>query len=573
MITVCPNDGELLAIASGDEPSAQVKSHLQECSRCLRKLSGLKLEMKALKKAFGSTEREVDPSPAAVWDEGNVADKSAQTTSEPKRIGKYVVVGALGSGGQGSVYRALHPTLQEQVVLKVSARRLDNSASAKNDRLIAEGRILCQLKHPNIGRIYDLDFFEHRPFLVMEYVRGRSLDRYARDRVLTSPKIAALMAKVARGLDAAHRFGIVHQDVKPQNIIIDEKDEPKLIDFGMARLHGTGSEGLAQPLGGTIAYMSPEQARSDSKRITGLSDVFALGAVLYFLITDKPPFGGPLRNDNLLRATKCEFDRGALEKAEALPRLKQIALKALSAEPEDRFASVKEMAEALESLDRATIRRRRIVSVIPVLLVLAAAVATAWWWPRPGPIPPSGQLLITQDGQSELALPLMTGQNLRFEGRVQRDVPAVVFWVGSGGQVFRQPAIQVHDEDQFDHVFSPGKARTTAVAGHPGTEFILMVARSDLGDARNIDALQSELRSFFADHSLAELPPTGAVLVDASGARVKFLDGARASRDPGGGGDDSCAAVSTPLDELGRQLKERKYFFAGIAVPHQDAHD
>jgi serine/threonine protein kinase len=568
MIIVCPSDEELLAVASGDAPSSDLQSHLQECTRCLRKVDGLRLEVKELQKVFASTEHDPNPSqPPTV--------PAARPGAEPKMIGKYLVIAALGGGGQASVYRAVHPTLNEQVVLKLSSRRLDDRDSASNDRLIAEGRILCQLKHPNIGRVYDLDFFQSRPYLVMEYVSGRALDQYVRDRLLTWQEIGVLAAKVARTLGAAHRLGIVHQDVKPQNIVIDENDEPKLIDFGMARLNGAWTDGRSQPMGGTINYMAPEQARSETRRITGQSDLFALGAVVYFLLTGKPPFAGATRDESLANAANCRFDRESLEKAAAPPRLKQIALKAMSASPEDRFSSAEEMAQALESLDRAGRRRRLLGRVVPVVTLLAALGAGWWWWPRPAPMPPGGQLLVTPDGRGTLDgnLPLITGEKVKIDGRVPRDSPTVVFWIGSGGQVFRMPVAQVHDPDQFDHVFSPDKNRATALSGPAGTEFWLMVSGRDLHDPAKIDALQSQLQSFFADHALAELPPTGAVLVDSTGARARFLDGGQRPRDPGSESADSCAGVSTPLDSLSRQLKDHGYFFTGIAVAHQDGQE
>ncbi len=176
MITVCPSEEELLAVATGDEPSAELESHLLECGRCIRKISGLRLEVRGLQKAFIPAEPgHVLPTETPVITQVP-SDSPAATppSSTPEKIGKYLVIGALGSGGQASVYRAVHPTLDEQVVLKLSSRTTADGDFAKNDRLIGEGRILVQLKHANIGRIYDLDFFERRPFLVMEYVRGRA---------------------------------------------------------------------------------------------------------------------------------------------------------------------------------------------------------------------------------------------------------------------------------------------------------------------------------------------------------------------------------------------------------------
>lgn len=575
MVTVCPNEEELLAVASGEPPSNELESHLHECSRCIQKIAGLKLEVEALQQAFGTIEWEptadMRSAPSISRIESDFTPPGNAT--DPEKIGKYLVVSRLGSGGQASVYRAVHPTLDEQVVIKLSAGALVDADSNANNRLVAEGRILCQLKHPHIGRIYDLDFFEGRPFLVMEYVLGRPLNRQILDGAnLTSRQIVVLMSKLARAVELAHRLGIVHQDIKPQNIIIDENGEPRLIDFGIARLGGAWTDGRRQPMGGTLQYMSPEQARSESKQITALSDVFSLGAVLYFLITRKPPFKGENAKEILSSAANCRFDRDALENADASPRLKQITIKAMSAKPADRFATAEAMAEALESLNRAAARRRFLARAIPVLFVLLAAAGVAWLWPRTGPIPAAGQMLVTLDGRSGLDgnLPLITGEKLKIEGSVPRGMTAVVFWIGSGRRVFQMTAIQAHGPDQFDRVTSPGEARTTSLSGPAGTEFILVVAGRNLNNAEKVEALRLQLQAFFSSHPLSELPPTAAVLVDAAGARALFLDGRQRSRDPGAETADVCAGVSTPLNELVGVLKGKGYFTAGIALSHQD---
>jgi tRNA A-37 threonylcarbamoyl transferase component Bud32 len=571
MVSVCPNNEELLAVASGEQPSAELRSHLESCGRCARKILELKSEVGEIRKVFESTEREAIKSPVPVQ---RAASKPPEQTAPTNTIGKYVIVAELGSGGQASVYRAVHPTLDQQVVIKLSSRKLDDSAEAKNDRLISEGRILCQLRHANIGRILDLDFYQHRPFLVMEYVQGRSLDVYARSQRLTPQQIATIMAKVARAVDLGHRLGIVHQDIKPQNILIDQSDEPKVLDFGMARLNGAWDSEESQPLGGTIQFMAPEQARGETAKITALSDVFAMGAVLYFLLTDKAPFGGPIREENLRRAQKCEIDLGALEHAEAPAKLKQIALKAMSSEPAQRYRSAAEMADALEALVRPP-QRRRAVLVGAACVVVVAGLAAVFWRQPATPIPPDGQLLVTPDGVGSLDgnLPLLTGEGLKIEGEVPRDLPAVVFWVGAKGQVFHRPAEQYHTSDVFDRVVSPGEAQKTSLTGPEGTEFILMVAGRDLGDAQKVQALQSQLEDFFGGHPLAELPATGAVTIGPGGVQTRFLDGGQRPRDPGAEDPDSCAAISQPLQQLVQQLKADNYFFAGIAVPHQDRHD
>ena len=566
MITVCPSDEELLAIASGEAPSSELESHLRECNRCLRKVSALRLEVKELQKAFGTTENEaIHSPPIAVRTQ---PAKPAAPAGEPKKIGKYLVVGTLGGGGQANVYRAVHPTLDEQVVLKLSSRTLADGDSIANDRLISEGRIICQLKHPHIGRVYDLDFFEHRPFLVMEFVRGRSLDQYLRDRKISWGEIIVLTAKIARALDAAHRLGIVHQDVKPQNIVIDENDEPKLIDFGMARLNGAWSDERAQPLGGTINYMAPEQARAEAKNITGRCDVFALGAVTYYLITGKPPFAAPTREESLTRARECNFDKHALELSGVPPRLQQIVLKAMSAKPEDRFATAGEMAEGLEAIHRAAQRRRNLVRSIPLIVVVVAAVTIWNAWPKAIPVPPDGQLLITPYGKNSLTLPLRTDEEVEIAGQVPRE-PTVAFWIGSDGSVSRIAVSQVHAAGAFDEIFVPKKGAEQPISGPAGTEFLLVVSGKNLSDEQNVAALQSQLQSSFTNHPLASIPDQGAVLLGSAGAETQFLPepGARGLGPPS---PDEYSDVTKALDNLSHELKDKGYFFAGIAVPHLD---
>jgi eukaryotic-like serine/threonine-protein kinase len=566
MITLCPSDEELLAVASGEPPSSELESHLRECNRCLRKVNGLRLEVKELQKAFGTTENEaIHSPPIAVRTQ---SAKPAAPAGEPKKIGKYLVVGTLGGGGQANVYRAVHPTLDEQVVLKLSSRTLADGDSLANDRLISEGRIICQLKHPNIGRVFDLDFFEHRPFLVMEFVRGRSLDQYLRDRKISWGDIIVLTAQIARALDAAHRLGIVHQDVKPQNIVIDENDEPKLIDFGMARLNGTGSDERAQPLGGTINYMAPEQARAEAKNITGRCDIFALGAVTYYLITGKPPFAAPTRDESLSRARDCNFDKYALEQSGVPPRLQQIVLKAMSANPDERFATAGQMAEALEAIHRSAQRRRNLVRSIPLIVVILAA-ATIWYsWPKPIPVPPDGQIFMTRYGQNTLTLPLKTDDQVEIAGQVPRE-PSVVFWIASTGEVSRMPVKQVHGAGAFDQLYAPDKDQKETINGPPGTEFVIVVAGKNLSDDQNVDALQKQLQTFFANHALTALTGDGAVVLGPAGAQTKYLPDPNA-RGFELAGPDEYAGVSSALDNLSHELKNQGYFFAGIAVPHLD---
>ena len=172
------------------------------------------------------------------------------------------------------------------------------------------------------------------------------------------------MAKLAEVMAVAHRHGITHCDIKPKNILIDKLGEPRLIDFGMARLRHAWSDRAPSSWGGTLAYMAPEQARLEIDRIGPRSDIFALGGVLYFLLTGHAPFVGQNQNETWDRARRCDFEAGALRAAKVPRRLERICLKAMAAEPADRHAT----AEALrKALDRFVTR--------PRILALAGGVA------------------------------------------------------------------------------------------------------------------------------------------------------------------------------------------------------
>jgi serine/threonine protein kinase len=172
----------------------------------------------------------------------------------------------------------------------------------------------------------------------------------------------------------------VHQDIKPQNILLDEAGCPRLIDFGMARLRHAWSDRVDPSWGGTLAYMAPEQARLEIERIGPRSDIFALGGVLYFLLTDRAPFAGRDEADTWDRARRCDFDAGALRAAKVPRRLERIVLKAMAADPAQRYASAAELGQALQRYRLRPIYLAAGVGLAALALLTVQALA----WPRPG---------------------------------------------------------------------------------------------------------------------------------------------------------------------------------------------
>jgi hypothetical protein len=293
-------------------------------------------------------------------------------------IGKYRVVGRFPRSGQSQVFRVVHPELSRELILK-----LGNEPMVRNgqDGVLVDGQRLAELNHPNIVRIHDLDFHEGRPYLIMEYIRGRTLAQWASDDEVSPARAAAIVAEVAGAVAFAHRRGIVHQDIKPANILIDESGRPRLIDFGLASRQDAWFGPAEASDGGTLAFMAPEQARADHERVRPLSDVFSLGAVLYFLLTGKGPFEASSRRDSWDRTRRCDFDRSPLQKAGVPRSLASICLKAMSLEPRSRYPSADAMGYSL----RRHLLMRRAAPGLWIASVALALVVSLWVFRRAAP--------------------------------------------------------------------------------------------------------------------------------------------------------------------------------------------
>src|SRR5262249_54964238 len=369
---------ELLRMAMGEPVDAALREHVEGCSTCRERVEHLRAEVASLVGSFqdGMTAPSTEADPAVnpdgfekpsngettlswVWATpagatapdpvGAEAVAAARERAEgraelPGAIGRYLVVDRLGGGAQGDVFRVVHPKLGKNLVLKLSREpvRADQRAS-----LEIEGRQLHDLVHPNLVRVEDLDFHEGRPFLVMEYVHGRNLEDYAREEPVAPRRAAAMVAKLAGALALGHGRGVIHRDIKPTNILVDEAGEPRLIDFGLARIRHAWSEPTDPTWGGTLAYMAPEQARLEHDRIGPRSDLFGLGAVLYFLLTAQAPFVGDTLDEVWDRARRCEFEAGAFRLARVPRRLERICRKAMAADPAQRYATADDLRRAL----------------------------------------------------------------------------------------------------------------------------------------------------------------------------------------------------------------------------------
>ena len=285
----------------------------------------------------------------------------------PGRFGNYELLEELGRGGMGVVYRARQCSADRIVALKViRGDRLDalprDSQMGTVDRFRHEAQAAARLEHENIVTVYEVGEVEGEPFFSMRYVEGRSLTEILHDGPISNRQAAAYMEPVARAVQEAHALGILHRDLKPQNILVDEKlDRPMVADFGLAKLMESNEElTCAGEVMGSPPYMSPEQAQ-DSSRVAPQTDVYALGATLYHILTGRPPFQA---------ATPLETLRQVIEFEPVPPRqlnqsidrdLDTICIKCLQKEPARRYGSAELLADDLRRyLNGEPIRARPI---------------------------------------------------------------------------------------------------------------------------------------------------------------------------------------------------------------------
>ncbi len=265
----------------------------------------------------------------------------------------YRVDTILGKGGMGAVYRATQLSLRREVALKVMLRRGGVGPSPEErERFEREAKLIGNLNHPNIVKVIHAEWGDDLCWFTMELVAGQDFKATLRTGQFPIGKGAAVVAKVARAMDFAHRKGIIHRDLKPQNIMVDgESGEPKVLDFGLAKnVDQAQLEQLTQ-MGaflGTPSYMAPEQAGGDPSAIDARADVYALGAILYEVLTGKPPFTGKKAIHVIRKVLKEDPLPPQQVFAQADARLSAIALKALAKDPAARQQTAGELADAVE---------------------------------------------------------------------------------------------------------------------------------------------------------------------------------------------------------------------------------
>jgi serine/threonine protein kinase len=389
----------------------------------------------------------------------------------------YEILAELGRGGMGVVYKARQTKLGRPVALKML-----RAGAGKDERILrfhSEAKALARFQHPNIVQVYDVGESQGRPYFAFEYVRGGSLDKQTCRQPQIPRDAAHLVSVLARAVDAAHRAGILHRDLKPANILLAPSRPgdvghtawglPKLSDFGLAR-SADGSPGLTADgvVLGTASYMAPEQAEGDSSRIGPGVDVYGLGAILYELLSGRPPFHAESLSATLTQVMTRPPEPLRELRPDVPVGLEAICLRCLAKRPQDRYPSAARLAEALDEWlagqepqasslpapmkikeSRRQWPRRWIIGVLPLAIVPAIALLVRQCPSEPKHLTATEwkgfiDLLVWEKGNRRrqrlrlndpAALPLKGGDMLRLVVQINRPAYLYVLWIDTEGEV------------------------------------------------------------------------------------------------------------------------------------------
>jgi len=264
-----------------------------------------------------------------------------------QKFGDYELLEEIARGGMGVVFKARQSSLDRLVAVKMLLFGPLASA-AEVQRFRAEAAAAASLQHPNIVAVHEVGFRDGQHFIAMDYVAGRSLAELVRDGPLPAPRAAAYAKTIAEAIHCAHEHGVLHRDLKPSNVLMDASDQPKVMDFGLAkRLDKETELTLSGQVLGSPSYMPPEQAAADRGLVGKRSDIFSLGAILYHLLTGRAPFAAATVAETLQQVQHAEPVSPTVLNPHVPRDLKTICLKCLEKEPARRYQTAQELAEDL----------------------------------------------------------------------------------------------------------------------------------------------------------------------------------------------------------------------------------
>jgi tetratricopeptide (TPR) repeat protein len=358
-----------LGEALNDPERRLIETHVESCSVCQETLHRLALSGPGLAPArlASALSEAIPPEPAGEAEAffEQVKQRVLSTGSDERRESRpgtnqgaglpevpgYEILGELGRGAVGVVYRARHRELNRLVALKMILAGPHLSPEARR-RFKLEGQAIARMKHPNIVQVYEVGEQAGCPYLCLELVEGENLAVRLAGMPQPAAEAARILTILAGAVDYAHRQGVIHRDLKPANVLLANEGIVKITDFGLAKLlplPGAAENRMTESgmILGTPAYIAPEQARGQVREIGPAADIYSLGAILYELLTGRPPFQGPSPMETLLQAAHQEPVSPSRLNPQVPRDLETICLKCLSKEPRRRYASAAALADDL----------------------------------------------------------------------------------------------------------------------------------------------------------------------------------------------------------------------------------
>ena len=462
------------------------------------------------------------------------------TLASGTRFGPYQLVGPLGAGGMGEVYRAHDSKLGRDVAIKV----LPSSFSRDSDRLRRfeqEARATAALNHPNILAVFQLGTYEGSPYLVCELLEGGTLREQLMRGPLPTRRAIDYAVQLARGLSAAHEKGITHRDLKPENLFVTRDGRIKILDFGLAKLKQrqpdspdsapTVSAGMEPgAVLGTFGYMSPEQVRGDWA--DHRADIFAFGAILYEMLSGKKAFHKPTSAETMSAILNEEPPAISHLVQSAPPALQRIVQRCLEKSPEQRFQSASDLAFALEALSdsgstslgiRAAAGPRRswalIISGGMCICLAVGVVLAAWWTLRPATPVVESVVQLTNDGEPKFGFVGTDGERIYFTEGASGSFRSAQVSVNGGPTA---PIINKLVNPLIMGLAADGSALLVQ-AGQARSSQTLCLVPLPAGEARCLDDLRATTASLFPGGRLVYTQGSAVYVVAKDGSDPRKL--------------------------------------------------
>lgn len=349
---------------------------------------------------------------------------------EPPKIDRFELLQRIGVGGFGTVWKAHDQTLDRTVAIKVPRAAAPDERQAR--RFLQEARLASQLKHPGIVGVHEIGRFDESFYIVSDFIDGQTLGAWANQRRRTDDEVAAVCRAMATAIEHAHQMGVVHRDMKPSNVLVDLDDQPHITDFGLARRTEDAVTLTAEGhIVGTPAYMSPEQVSGDTRAVDHRTDIYALGVIMFEMLTGELPFRGSVQIlIQQVLTSEAPRPRGL---SSSIPRdLENICMKCLEKEPRRRYGSAAALADDLDRfLARQPVTARSVpahvrairwckrnalasvVSLSLMLVLLLGIVTTTGQWLR-------AEAAAQREARLRVELEQLTQQILSLAGRLQQ---------------------------------------------------------------------------------------------------------------------------------------------------------